>query len=163
MKSISKITLASSIVFSSAVGLSLVNSDSTHTQAEAAETPYYNYTGYTSASSNFVLDQDFINSIQYDNLTINGYKITSNSANGGKEVNAYDQTFYKTSDNKADSVNFKLDGKTVSKEDLLKTYGQPIGMPNDTPNGLDQKYKIGDKLVQFYINDGYVTEVQINS
>lgn len=163
MKNISKITLASSIVFSSAVGLGLVNADNTHTQVEAAETPFYNYTGYTSASSNFVLDQDFINSLKYDNLTINDYKITNNSANDGKEVNSYDQTFYKTGDNKADSVIFKLDGKTVSKEDLLKAYGQPIGMPYETPNGLDQKYKIGDKLIQFYINDGYVTEVQINS
>lgn len=163
MKSIAKITLASSVVFSSVVGFGLVNSDNTHKQAQAAETPYYNYTGYTSTSSNFVLDQDFIKSLKYDSLTINDYKITKNSSNSGKEVNAYDQTFYKTSDKKADSVDFKLDGKTVSKDDLLKAYGQPIGMPNKTPHGLDQQYKVGDKLVQFYINDGYVTEVQINS
>lgn len=163
MRSISKITLASSIVFSSAVGLGLVNSDNTHIQAQAAETPYYNYTGYTSASSGFVLDQDFINSLKYDNLTINGYKITRGASETGKIVDLYDQRFREIGENKADAVTFDLDGKTVSKEDLLKAYGQPIGMPNETPNGLVQKHKIGNKLVQFYMNNGYVTEVQINS
>lgn len=163
MKSISKITLASSIVFSSVVGLSLVNSDNTHIQAQAAETPYYNYTGYTSASSGFVLDQDFINSLKYDNLTINGYKITQGDSETGEMVDKYDQRFRELGKNKADAVTFDLDGKTVSKEDLLKVYGQPIGMPKETPKGLAQQYEIGDKFVQFYMHDGYVTEVQINS
>lgn len=163
MKSISKITLASSIVFSSAVGLGLVNSDNTHIQAQAAETPYYNYTGYTSAGSGFVLDQDFINSIKYDNLTINGYKITKGTSEIGEKVVKYDQSFHVLGKNKADAVTFDLDGKTVSKEDLLKAYGQPIGMPSETPNGLVQKHKVGEKLVQFYMKNGYVTEVQINS
>lgn len=163
MKSLAKITLASSVVFSSVVGLGLVNSDNTHTQAQAAETPYYNYEGYTSASSNFVLDKDFINSLKYDNLNINGYKITGTKSNDGKEVNVNDQTFYGTMGKKADSVDFKLDGKTVSKSDLVKTYGEPSESPSNTPHGSSYSYKIGDKLIQFYINDGYVTEVQINS
>lgn len=46
---------------------------------------------------------------------------------------------------------------------FLKLNIVPIWMPYDTPVGLDHEYNIGGKTVQFFINDGYVSKVQINS
>lgn len=163
MNKVSKIALASSLVFGTTIGANALASQNVQNEAHAAQTPYYNYTGYTSASSNFILDKNFKNAIKYDNLTINGYKISEGDSNNGETVDKYDQSFHVVGKNKADSVTFDLDGKSVSKENLLKTYGQPKGMPTDTPAGLDHVYNIGGKEVQFYLHDGYVTKVQINS
>ena len=63
MNKVSKIMLSCGLVFSTAVGAAAI--DSHQSQTQAAETPYYNYTGYTSANSEFILDQDFINAIKY--------------------------------------------------------------------------------------------------
>lgn len=159
MNKMSKIMLSCGLVFSTAIGAVAI--DSHQPQTQASETPYYNYTGYTSADSNFILDQDFINAIKYDNLTINGYKIDKGSSNTGETVDIYDQSFHKVGKNKADSVTFALDGKTVSKGDLLTVYG-----PSDvthTPAGNVYKRYYNGTLVQFYVNNGYVTKVQINA
>ncbi|MGI2315579.1 immunodominant staphylococcal antigen IsaB family protein, partial [Staphylococcus cohnii] len=84
MNKVSKIMLSCGLVFSTAVGAAAI--DSHQSQTQAAETPYYNYTGYTSANSEFILDQDFINAIKYGNLTINGYKITNSDAETAEMV-----------------------------------------------------------------------------
>ncbi|WIL69101.1 MULTISPECIES: immunodominant staphylococcal antigen IsaB family protein [Staphylococcus] len=159
MNKVSKIMLSCSLVFSTAVGVAAI--DSHQSQTQAAETPYYNYTGYTSANSEFILDQDFINAIKYGNLTINGYKITNSDAETAEMVDIYDQSFRKTGENKADAVTFDLDGKSVSKNDLLTVYG-PSDV-TDTPAGHMYERNYNGTSIKFYVNDGYVTKVQINT
>ncbi|MBF7018951.1 hypothetical protein ISO99_03405 [Staphylococcus sp. 18_1_E_LY] len=163
MNKVSKIALASSLVFGTTIGANALASQNVQNEAHAAQTPYYNYTGYTSASSNFILDKNFKNAIKYDNLKINGYKISKGDSNTSKMVDKYDQSFRVVGENKADSVTFDLDGKSVSKEALFNAYGQAKASPTDSPAGLNYIYNIGGKKVQFYLNDGYVTKVQINS
>ncbi|MEK4843481.1 hypothetical protein ACUXAH_001625 [Staphylococcus cohnii] len=107
------------------------------------------------------MDQDFINAIKYGNLTINGYKITNSDAETAEMVDIYDQSFRKTGENKTDAVTFDLDGKSVSKNDLLTVYG-PSDV-TDTPAGHMYERNYNDTSIKFYVNDGYVTKVQINT
>lgn len=86
MKKLSKIVLASSIVFGTVLGANVINGEGMEKQAEAAQTPWYNYNGYTSASSNFVLDKNFKTALKYDNVKTNGYKLTSNKSASTNEV-----------------------------------------------------------------------------
>lgn len=120
-------------------------------QAEAAQTPWYNYNGYTSASSNFVLDKNFKTALKYDNVKINGYKLTSNKSASTNEVVVKDQ------------IAFNLDGRTVTPQKLMNVYGQPAEKPVETAVGKVYKYKIGNKTIQFFVDKGHVYRAQINS
>ncbi|MGW7904294.1 immunodominant staphylococcal antigen IsaB family protein [Staphylococcus xylosus] len=163
MKKLSKIVLASSIVFGTVLGANVVNGEGIEKQAEAAQTPWYNYNGYTAPSSNFVLDKNFKTALKYDNLKNNGYKLTSNKSAASNEVKVYDQIFYKVSNHKADQVAFNLDGRTVTPQKLINVYGQPVEKPVETAVGKVYKYKVGNKTVQFFVDKGHVYRAQINS
>ncbi|WP_219850874.1 immunodominant staphylococcal antigen IsaB family protein [Staphylococcus warneri] len=105
-------------------------------EAHAATQPYYNYHGYTSSQSDFILDKNFINAIKNDNFTINGYKITENSkGNDNDTIEKFDQQFYLPSKGKADGVWFQLKPGVVSKSELVKTYGKPLNKPSGTAHG----------------------------
>ncbi|WP_436966115.1 immunodominant staphylococcal antigen IsaB family protein [Staphylococcus shinii] len=163
MKKLSKIVLASSIVFGTVLGVNVVNGEGAENQVEAAQTPWYNYNGYTAASSNFVLDKNFKTALKYDNVKINGYKLTSNKSAPAKELVVKDQIFYKVSNHKADQVAFNLDGHTITPQKLINVYGQPVEKPVESAVGKVYKYKIGNKTVQFFVDKGHVYRAQINS
>ncbi|PHK50687.1 hypothetical protein [Staphylococcus edaphicus] len=93
--------LTCGLVFSTAI-------DSHQPQTQAAENPYYNYSGRISADSEFILDY-----------------------------------------------------KSVSKDDLLKVYGPPAVTHKPARNLYERHYN--GSLVQFYVNDGFVSNVQIIS
>lgn len=57
-------------------------------EAHAATTPYYSYQGYAGNNASFVLNQQFINSLKYDNFKLNGIHITA--THGQKTVKKYD-------------------------------------------------------------------------
>lgn len=159
MNNVSKVLLSCGFVFSTAIGAAAIYSHQPH--AQAAETPHYNFTGYTSANSEFILDEDFINAIKHDNLTMNGYSITKGTTDTVQLVDIYDQQFRERGENKADFVLFELDGKTVSQNDLLEVYG-----PSDvyeTPDGNMYERDYNGTLIQFYENDGYITKVKIQA
>lgn len=159
MNNVSKILVSCCLVFSTALGAATI--DSHQPQAQAAESSHYNYTGYTSANSEFILDQDFINALKNDTLTMNGYKIAKGTSEKAKMVDIYDQRFRERQEGVADAVTFDLDGKTVSQNDLLTAYG-----PSDvyeTPSGNMYERDYNGTLIQFFENDGYITKVQINA
>ncbi|UTH14217.1 immunodominant staphylococcal antigen IsaB family protein [Macrococcus equipercicus] len=69
MKNLIKIGLATSLLFAAAPVVH-------HSAADAKTvTPYYNWTGYTGSSYQFVLDKHFKNALLNSNVTINGYKV----------------------------------------------------------------------------------------
>ncbi|KTT85201.1 hypothetical protein RSA37_03165 [Mammaliicoccus sciuri] len=163
MKKLAKVILTSSLMFTSAFGIMTINSQSVDAKGVSSIKPYYTYNGFTKASSNFVLDKNFINALKYDNFKINGYKITKNSSSNSKEINKFDQTFFKANNKKAESVFFDLDRKSVSKMSILKTYGKPVVKPYNTSQGMSYDYKIGHKTIQFVIYNNYVVKAQVNS
>lgn len=163
MNKITKIILISSLMFTTTFGIVTVGSQSIDAKDVSFVKPYYTYNGFTKANSNFVLDKNFINAVKYDNIKINGYKITKVSLDNSKEVNKFDQTFFKVNKKNAESVFFDLDRKSVSQKSILKTYGKPVVKPYNTSQGLSYDYKIGHKTIQFVIYNNYVAKVQVNS
>lgn len=73
MNKLAKLVLSSTIVLGTAIGANAVQDNGTSTEVHAATKPWYNYTGYTASQGNFVLDQNFINAVKFNNFTINGY------------------------------------------------------------------------------------------
>nr|WP_241963491.1 hypothetical protein [Staphylococcus saprophyticus] len=60
-------------------------------------------------------------------------------------------------------VDFEVKKGAVSKEALIEQYGQPIEKPFESAQGFDYRYHIGDNIVQYIVEDGYVKDVQINA
>lgn len=164
MKLLAKGIVTSTLAVGVALGLGVGSVDLPQSEAHAATKPYYKYNGYTSYQSSFILDKHFINALKYDNLTMNGYKITKTNISSGKaSVDLYDQTFIDVKNHKADEVMFKLKSGVVSKSKLVKAYGQPKEKPQKGTIGIMYKYQVGNKLVVFYVNKGYVTAVNIDN
>ncbi|AMG64385.1 hypothetical protein HMPREF2693_01005 [Staphylococcus sp. HMSC068D08] len=160
MKKVSKIILASSLVLGFSVTPELFNVTQAHAQESVK--PYYNYSGYTAYQSRFILDKNFKKSLKFDTFKMNGYKITKNSSVKNHK-NLYDQTYYWVSNHKANGVFFSLDGKSVSKKELIKHYGEPKYY-SSSAWGKECTYKIGNKDVRFYVDKkGYVIKCQIIS
>lgn len=162
MKNISKITLASSIAFSSVLGLSFVNSGDSHIEAEAAQTPYYNYEGYAGNDSSFLLDKEFMNGIKYNNLTFNGIKVTDNT--GNDRLTKYDQSFSGVSENhkSANSVDFNVKDQ-LTVQQLKNAYDSSLIKMKTHENSNDiYVYRPNNDIgVMFNTNNDNVTDVHI--
>ncbi|KQC19896.1 hypothetical protein SHTS_02535, partial [Staphylococcus haemolyticus] len=78
-------------------------------------------------------------------------------------INLYDQTLYSVSENKANGVFFSLDGNSINENTLIQNYGQPNYYSPTSAWGEVYMYKIGNKNVRFYIDNGYVNKCQIMS
>lgn len=163
MKLLAKGIVTSTLAVGVALGLGVGSVDLPQSEVHAATKPYYKYNGYTSYQSSFILDKHFINAIKYDNLTMNGYKITKTNVPSSNTVELYDQDFIAVNNHKADEVIFSLKSGVVSKSKLVKAYGQPKEKPVKSIIGLVYNYQVGNKLVVFYVNKGYVTDVIIKS
>ena len=69
MNKIAKTFVAGSIVFGTALGISVSNEGVSQTEAQAATTqPWYEYSGYTSKGGDFLLDQSFYNGLKAGNV-----------------------------------------------------------------------------------------------
>ncbi|MGN4241005.1 immunodominant staphylococcal antigen IsaB family protein [Staphylococcus equorum] len=74
-----------------------------------AETPWYNYEGYTTYDPSFTQDYNFVRALKYDNVSIDGYKVdpsVDNDYDYSKEV--YDTTVDFNSDKVAEKIDLPL-------------------------------------------------------
>src|SRR5699024_174917 len=55
-----------------------------------AQTPWYNYEGYTTYDPSFTQDYNFVRALKYDNVSINGYKVDT----GAKEEFDHNKKVY---------------------------------------------------------------------
>ncbi|MBE5665873.1 hypothetical protein HU002_02885 [Staphylococcus sp. SS251] len=143
-------------------------------EAHAATTPYYSYQGYAGNDPSFVLNQQFITSLQYDNFKINGYKISSTTGKnlaglvpGSKTVTKYDQEFNMVNKEgtQADIVSFKVRGNLTVKQ-LKNAYGKklrklPGGSQTNSNSGY--AYSPNDKHygIYFDVKNDKVTQITI--
>lgn len=162
MKNISKITLASSIAFSSILSLNFVNSGDSHIEAETAQTPCYNYEGYAGNDSSFLLDKEFMNGIKFNDLTFNGIKVTSNT--GNDSLTKYNQSFSEVSENhkSANLVDFNVKDK-LTVQQLKNAYGSSlIKMKTHENSNSIYIYRPNNEIsVMFNTNNVNVTDVHI--
>lgn len=163
MNQLVKVTLATGLALSAMVGTtSSVTSNSTFI-AQGSENIDYQVNGYTTDANDFILEPSFIEDVKNNNFVINGYNITGNEQQESSMIDIYDQIIAKTGEQTASMVDFEVKKGAVSKEALIEQYGQPIEKPFESAQGFDYRYHMGDNIVQFIVEDGYVKDVQINS
>ncbi|NWK83558.1 hypothetical protein HYE69_01845 [Staphylococcus sp. GSSP0090] len=169
MNKIAKTFVAGSIVFGSALGISVSNEGVSQTEAQAATTqPWYEYNGYTSKGGDFVLDQSFYNGLKAGNVEFNGIKVNSQYSSDTATKTIYDQTFQQVDGDKANSVDFDIQNKAVSFKDIRVQYGQnyeyqePMhGQKKAKGDGL-YGYDVGKGHIVFYVSDGYVKSATLS-
>ncbi|MDG0842975.1 hypothetical protein M4L39_05930 [Staphylococcus equorum] len=117
-----------------------------------AETPWYNYEGYTTYDASFTQDYNFVRALKYDNVSIDGYKVDPKA---DSEVE-YNETVYDTtaSFNKDDEVvqtTFFTKPDSVSKATFKDAHSS---------NEISEEGKLGNgdgTFVKYKTNEGSYT------
>ena len=166
-----KVIAATGVTLTLALGTSVLPANNeAGNEAHAATQPYYNYTGYTSYDSSFVLDPNFVRALQYGNVTLNGYKIQKEnqiSPKSGENTRVYDQTIVINSETRrAVAAAFPVKAGQISKQDIINAYGSYTGFLKAHPTDPDgtgiMRYEFDGSAVNFYFSNGYLTSVSIN-
>lgn len=120
-----------------------------------AETPWYNYEGYTTYDSSFTQDYNFVRALKYDNVSINGYKVDTNSDDDYDHMKqVYDTTVEFNSDNEVIRISFATKPDSVSKATFKKAHTSNKIIDEGVTSGGDQ----GDgTFVKYATNDGSYT------
>lgn len=117
-----------------------------------AETPWYNYEGYTTYDASFTQDYNFVRALKYDNVSIDGYKVDTNAtAEYDHSKTVYDTTVDYNGDNKVVSITFFTKPDSVSKATFKKAH---------TSNNIVEEGKLGNKdgtFVKYGTNNGSYT------
>ncbi|MCG7337810.1 hypothetical protein MHZ36_00775 [Staphylococcus sp. ACRSN] len=133
-----------------------------------AETPWYNYEGYTTYDPSFTQDYNFVRALKYENVSINGYKIDPNS-NGGYD---YSKTVYDTTINFNDKdevamIEFDTKPDTITKKEFKQAHkSNNILTEGTTPGdvGTFVRYETKDSYYNVYFDkQGYLYEIEIHS
>ncbi|MDG0821975.1 MAG: hypothetical protein L0L52_07255 [Staphylococcus equorum] len=134
-------------------GASGANTESSASGAELkAETPWYNYEGYTTYDGSFTQDYNFVRALKYDNVSIDGYKVDPKA---DSEVE-YNETVYDT------TASFNKDDEVVQTTFFTK----PDSVSKDTfkdahsSNEIAEEGKLGNDdgtFVKYKTNEGSYT------
>lgn len=169
MNKIAKVFLTGTFVFGAALSVNGYKEDISDNEAQAATTQsWYTYSGYTSKGGDFVLDQSFYNGLKAGNVKFNGIKVNSKYSSETSSKMIYDQTFHQVDGNTANNVEFDIQNKAVSFQDIRVQYGenfkyQPPLNGNKKANGDGlYGYKVGDGNIVFHVSDGYVTSAVVS-
>lgn len=158
-----KIALSTGIAFSVLAGINNEVVKESNTIAHGEKTQTYNIQGYTANNGKFILNNKFIDAVRHNQFVINGYRISGNEQQHMSLIDIYDQTIAKTGEHSASMVDFEVKKNTISKEDIIETYGQPVEPPFESAQGFDYRYHIGENIVQIIVDGGYVKDVKINA
>ncbi|OFP02925.1 hypothetical protein [Staphylococcus sp. HMSC065E08] len=166
-----KVIAATGVTLTLALGTSVLpaNNDAGN-EAHAATQPYYNYTGYTSYDSSFVLDPYFVKAVQIGNVTLNGYKIQKENQVTPEFIElerVYDQNIGVNSETKrAVRAAFPVKAGQISKQDIINAYGTNDSFlkayPDDPDDTGSMRYEFDGSAVNFKFSNGYLTSVSIN-
>ncbi|PTJ80825.1 hypothetical protein BU055_12100 [Staphylococcus succinus] len=120
-----------------------------------AETPWYNYEGYTTYDSSFTQDYNFVRALKYDNVSINGYKVDKNSDDDYDHMKqVYDTTVEFNSDNEVIRISFATKPDSVSKATFKKAHTSNKIIDEGVTNGGEHG---NGTFVKYATNDGSYT------
>ncbi|KRG10771.1 immunodominant staphylococcal antigen IsaB family protein [Staphylococcus sp. NAM3COL9] len=146
-------------------GASGANTESS--AALKAETPWYNYEGYTTYDASFTQDYNFVRALKYDNVSIDGYKVDPKA---DKKVDHYEDIYDTSvglnSDDEVVQVHFFTKPESVNKATFKKAHAsneiiEDGKLGND--DGTFLKYATNDGSYTAYFNhNGYLTQMAIN-
>ncbi|PHK49421.1 immunodominant staphylococcal antigen IsaB family protein [Staphylococcus edaphicus] len=117
-----------------------------------AQTPWYNYEGYTTYDPSFTQDYNFVRALKYDNVSIDGYKVNTDAKkefDHSKKV--YDTSVEFNSDNEVVQITFFTKPDSVSKATFKKAH---------TSNEITKEGKLGNNdgtFVTYATNNGFYT------
>ncbi|MDW4347259.1 hypothetical protein QI224_09925 [Staphylococcus saprophyticus] len=93
-----------------------------------AQTPWYNYEGYTSYDPTFTLDYNFVRAMKYDNVSINGYVVDPKDYKDYEYTKNINDTNIDFNDkDEPIQITFKTKPNTVTKEAFKKAHGSNMG------------------------------------
>lgn len=120
-----------------------------------AETPWYNYEGYTTYDPSFTQDYNFVRALKYDNVSINGYKVDTNSDDDYDHMKqVYDTTVEFNSDNEVILISFATKPDSVSKATFKKAHTSNKIIDEGVTNGGEHG---NGTFVKYATNDGSYT------
>ncbi|MEB8125785.1 hypothetical protein BU065_05810 [Staphylococcus succinus] len=169
MNKIAKVMLATSMVFGTALGVSITEGSISQNEATATTTQSsFSYYGYTADGGEFVLSQSFYNGLNSGDVTFNGIKVNSQYVAQPSVKIINDQIFQQVHGDKANSVEFDLQEHAVSLEEMRVqfganfTYQPPIhGEKVNASDGL-YEYQVGEGNIIFHMTNGYVKSVTVS-
>ncbi|MGX5789530.1 immunodominant staphylococcal antigen IsaB family protein [Staphylococcus equorum] len=134
-------------------GASGANTESSANGVELkAETPWYNYKGYTTYDGSFTQDYNFVRALKYDNVSIDGYKVDP-KADSKVEYNEtiYDTTASFNKDDEVVQTTFFTKPDSVSKDTFKDAHSS---------NEITEEGKLGNDdgtFVKYKTNEGSYT------
>lgn len=134
-------------------GASGANTESSASGVELkAETPWYNYEGYTTYDESFTQDYNFVRALKYDNVSIDGYKVDP-KADSKVEYNEtiYDTTASFNKDDEVVQTTFFTKPDSVSKDTFKDAHSS---------NEITEEGKLGNEdgtFVKYKTNEGSYT------
>ncbi|MDW5472566.1 immunodominant staphylococcal antigen IsaB family protein [Staphylococcus equorum] len=134
-------------------GASGANTESSANGVELkAETPWYNYEGYTTYDGSFTQDYNFVRALKYDNVSIDGYKVDP-KADSKVEYNEtiYDTTASFNKDDEVVQTTFFTKPDSVSKDTFKDAHSS---------NEITEEGKLGNDdgtFVKYKTNEGSYT------
>ncbi|PNZ99489.1 hypothetical protein CD133_06275 [Staphylococcus massiliensis CCUG 55927] len=176
MKKMIKVVAATGIAFSSLFATGMTFNNDAHAQDTQSVTPWYEYNGNAGNNAGFLVDQDFVRAVKYNNVTLNGYKLNLGAYNveetSSKFDSKYDQQFlFFDKDKRPDGTTIVLDEGQLTKKDVFKAYGTNYEFTPayHTPDGDAYKvngtytYNLNGNNVSFRITNGNVEVVGLGS
>ncbi|WP_020008135.1 immunodominant staphylococcal antigen IsaB family protein [Salinicoccus albus] len=172
MKHLTRVFTSALLGITVMLGVTVALDQGSGNEAKANETgtytePWYDYQGNTGHDGSFILNEDFINAVENQNFTINGYEIDGSQDTFEAHSENYtplrtgDQHILKYDDGEALGVSFPVESGEVSQAQLFNAYGEPENTESDPLNDIAfYTYSIGDQNIQFMTRDGFVTEVR---
>ncbi|WP_411847954.1 immunodominant staphylococcal antigen IsaB family protein [Staphylococcus pseudoxylosus] len=132
-----------------------------------AETPWYNYDGYTTQDASFPVDDDFVQALKYDNVTINGYKVDPDAY---KEFDhskmLYDTTINFNEQDEVVLVKFDTKPDTISKTEFKHAHqSNDILTEGETPGDVGSfvRYETNKSYYNVYFDkQGDLYQIEIH-
>ncbi|SUM84406.1 immunodominant staphylococcal antigen IsaB family protein [Staphylococcus saprophyticus] len=130
-----------------------------------AQTPWYNYEGYTTHDPSFTQDYNFVRALKYDNVTINGYKVNPHTDREPvRSEQVYDTTVDFNSSDEVVGITFLTKPNTISKDTFKEAHvSNQIVNKGEADEGTFLEYQTNagiytayfdknDKLMKIMIN-----------
>ena len=130
-----------------------------------AQTPWYNYEGYTTYDPSFTQDYNFVRALKYDNVTINGYKVNPHTDREPvRSEQVYDTTVDFNSSDEVVGITFLTKPNTISKDTFKEAHvSNQIVNKGEADEGTFLEYQTNagiytayfdknDKLMKIMIN-----------
>ncbi|NWK85080.1 hypothetical protein HYE69_09720 [Staphylococcus sp. GSSP0090] len=119
-----------------------------------AQTPWYNYEGYTTYDPSFTQDYNFVRALKYDNVSINGYKVNPHADREPvRSEQVYDTTVDFNSSDEVVAITFLTKPYTTSKDTFKAAHASnQIVNSGEADEGTFLEYKTNKGIYTAYFD-----------